>query len=160
VVGGNMELVPRAVTMSLDGHSDGVPLPRLTPAQRREVNYFGVFPNLLLSLHPDYVLTHRLEPLAPARTRIECEWLFPPEALEKPGFDPAYAVEFWDVTNRQDWNAVESVQRGIESRGYRPGTLTSQEDAVYQFVSRVARAYLEGRFDPTPVPSSTVPSAT
>jgi phenylpropionate dioxygenase-like ring-hydroxylating dioxygenase large terminal subunit len=149
-VGGNMDLVSAAVTMSMDGHSDGVPLRKLTPAQLREVSYFGLFPNALLSFHPDYVLTHRLEPLGPARTRIECEWLFPPEALEKPGFDPAYAVEFWDVTNRQDWSAVESVQRGIESRGYRPGTLTSQEDAVYQFVVRVARAYLEGRFDPAP----------
>jgi Rieske 2Fe-2S family protein len=149
-VGGNMDLVSTAVTMSMDGHSDGVPLRKLTPAQLREVNYFGLFPNALLSFHPDYVLTHRLEPLGPARTRIECEWLFPPEALEKPGFDPGYAVEFWDVTNKQDWSAVESVQRGIESRGYRPGTLTSQEDAVYQFVVRVARAYLEGRFEPAP----------
>jgi Rieske 2Fe-2S family protein len=149
-VGGNMDLVPEAVTMSMDGHSDGVALPKLTAGQLREVNYFALFPNFLLSLHPDYVLTHRLEPLAPDRTRIECQWLFPPEALDKPGFSPRYAVEFWDVTNRQDWNAVESVQRGIESRGYRPGTLTSQEDAVYHFVSRVARGYLEGRFDPEP----------
>lgn len=149
-VGGNMDLVPHAVTMSMDGHSDGVPLRGLSASQLREVSYFSLFPNLLLSLHPDYVMTHRMEPLAPNRTRIECQWLFPPDALEKPGFDPHYAVEFWDVTNQQDWHAVESVQRGIESRGYRPGTLASQEDAVYQFVTRVARAYLEGRFDPQP----------
>jgi Rieske 2Fe-2S family protein len=143
-----MDLVPHAVTMSMDGHSDGVPLRGLLAPQLREVAYFSLFPNLLLSLHPDYVMTHRMEPLAPNRTRIECQWLFPPEALEKPGFSPDYAVEFWDVTNQQDWRAVESVQRGIESRGYRPGSLHSQEDAVYQFVTRIARAYLEGRFDP------------
>jgi Rieske 2Fe-2S family protein len=149
-VGGHMDLVPHAVTMSMDGHSDGLPLRGLGPEQLRQVLYFSVFPNLLLSLHPDYVMTHRMEPLSPSRTRIECQWLFPPEALEKPGFDPRYAVEFWDVTNKQDWSAVESVQRGIESRGYRPGTLHSQEDAVYQFVSRVAQAYIDGRFDPIP----------
>jgi phenylpropionate dioxygenase-like ring-hydroxylating dioxygenase large terminal subunit len=149
-VGGSMDLVKDAVTMSLDGHSDGVPIAGLSAAQLREVSYFSLFPNLLLSLHPDYVMTHRMEPLSPSRTRIECQWLFPPEALTKPGFDPRYAVEFWDMTNQQDWHAVESVQRGIESRGYRPGTLHSQEDAVYQFVTRMARAYLEGRFDPEP----------
>jgi Rieske 2Fe-2S family protein len=149
-VGGHMDLVPHAVTMSMDGHSDGVPLRGLSAAQLREVSYFSLFPNLLLSLHPDYVMTHRVDPLAPDRARIECQWLFPPEALEKPGFDPRYAVEFWDVTNQQDWRAVESVQRGIESRGYRPGSLHSQEDAVYQLVTRIARAYLDGRFDPEP----------
>jgi Rieske 2Fe-2S family protein len=147
-VGGPMDLVPEAVTMSMDGHSDGVNLPGLSGRLLREVHYYNVFPNLLVSLHPDYVMTHRMEPLAPGRTRIECQWLFPAEALEKPAFKPDYAVEFWDTTNWQDWRAVESVQRGIESRGYVPGTLTPQEDAVYQFVTRVARGYLEGRFDP------------
>src|SRR5262245_44949382 len=65
VVGGNMELVPGAATMSLDGRSGGVPFAGLSGSQRREVHYFGVFPNLLLSLHPDYVMTHRLDPLGP-----------------------------------------------------------------------------------------------
>jgi Rieske 2Fe-2S family protein len=155
-VGGPMDLVPEAVTMSMDGHSDGVPLRGLKGRLLREVHYYGLFPNLLLSFHPDYVMTHRMEPLAPNRTRIECQWLFPQEALEQQGFKPDYAVEFWDTTNWQDWHAVESVQRGIESRGFVPGTLTSQEDAVYQFVTRVARGYLEGRFEPA-LPAAPLP---
>jgi len=143
-VGGTMDLAEGATTMSLDGQSRGVVLPKLSVEQRRQVHYIGLLPNLLLSLHPDYVMTHRLEPLETSLTRIECQWLFPPEALADPGFDPAYAVEFWDLTNRQDWHAVESVQRGVESRGYRPGTLTPREDAVYAFVTRIAHAYVEG----------------
>ena len=143
-----MELLPHAVTMSMDGKSGGVMLPGLGEALLREVHYYALLPNLLLSLHPDYVMTHRMEPRGPDRTFIECQWLFPVAALEKPGFDPKYAVEFWDATNWQDWRAIESVQRGITSRGYVPGTLTPDEDAVHQFVTRVARAYLEGRFDP------------
>ena len=43
---------------------------------------------------------------------------------------------------------MESVQRGVESRGYVPGTLTPREDAVYHFVTGVARGDLEGRFAP------------
>lgn len=147
-VGGSMDLVPSAVTMSMDGHSDGVTLRGVTGDLLRQVHYYGLLPNVLLSFHPDYVMTHRMEPVAPGRTKIECQWLFPTEALEKPGFSPSYAVEFWDQTNWQDWRAVESVQRGIESRGYRPGTLTPREDAVYQFVTRIARAYVEGSIDP------------
>jgi len=156
-IGGRMDLMPHAVTMSLDGASRGVPLRRLSPEQLRHVDYVGLVPNLFISLHPDYVLTHRLEPLAPDRTLIECHWLFPPEALEKPGFSPDYAFQFWDLTNLQDWRALESVQRGVSSRGYRPGPLTQKEDAVYQFVRRIARAYLDSRFDPSPTPTTQVP---
>ncbi len=143
-VGGLMDLADGAATMSLDGISGGVPISGLTDGELRTVAYVGLFPNLLLSLHPDYVLTHRLEPLAPGRTRVTCEWLFPTEASERDGFDPAYAVAFWDRTNRQDWTACESVQRGIASPHFRPGPLAPKEDAVHRFVTMVARGYLDG----------------
>jgi glycine betaine catabolism A len=157
-VGGRMALMDDAETMSLSGRSDGVMLPGLTPDQQREVVYVGLFPNLLVSAHPDYVLTHRLEPLATGRTRVTCEWLFDPRAAERADFDPAYAVDFWDLTNRQDWRACEAVQRGTANRGYRPGPLSPRESAVYQFLSIVAVGYLGGRVGaPTvsPAPSAT-----
>jgi glycine betaine catabolism A len=136
-VGGCMDLRDEADTMSLDGRSAGRPIEGADP---RRVLYLGLLPNLLLSLHPDYVLTHRLEPLSPGRTRIECSWYFPDE-----GIDPSYAVDFWDRTNRQDWAACESVQRGISSPHFRPGPLAPNEDAVHQFVTTVARGYLGAR---------------
>ncbi|MDT5325672.1 MAG: glycine betaine catabolism, partial [Mycobacterium sp.] len=74
----------------------------------------------LVSLHPDYVMTHRLTPLEPGQTYVECSWAFPKSAIATPGFDPAYAVDFWDLTNRQDWAACESVQRGLSSPHARP----------------------------------------
>ena len=143
-VGGSMELEDRAETMSLDGKSRAPRLPHLEEGQERKIYYFGLFPNLLISVHPDYVLTHRLQPLSPERTAVECEWLFSREAVEAEGFDPSYAREFWDITNRQDWGACEGVQRGVSSRGYRQGPLSPREDAVYQFITMVARGYLEG----------------
>ena len=140
-VGGWMDLRDGMDTMSLDGTSLGVPLRGLDAKGLRTVIYVNIFPNVLLSLHPDYVMTHRLKPLAVNRTMIECTWAFAPEALEKPGFDPGYAVEFWDITNQQDWGACESVQRGLTSEHARPGPLSPDEDAVYQFVTMVARGY-------------------
>ena len=140
-VGGWMELRDGMDTMSLDGRSGGVPLRGLDAGRRRTVEYVNVFPNILISLHPDYVMVHRLLPLAADRTLIECTWAFDPEALERPGFDPGYAVDFWDITNRQDWAACESVQRGLSSPQARPGPLSPDEDGVYQFVTKVARGY-------------------
>ncbi len=140
-VGGWMDLRDGMATMSLDGASHGISLRRLDEKGLRTVIYLNVFPNLLVSLHPDYVMIHRLVPLAADRTRIECTWAFAPESLAQPGFDPGYAVEFWDITNRQDWNACESVQRGLSSPHAVPGPLSPEEDAVYQFVTMVARGY-------------------
>jgi Rieske 2Fe-2S family protein len=143
-----MELLPHAETMSLDGKSLGVPFRKLSGAALREVYYLEVFPNLLLSIHPDYVMTHRLEPLAPGRTHVECAWFFPPEASERPGFDPSYAADFWDLTNRQDWAACEAVQRGVAGRGFRQSPFSDLEKVVHQSMALVARGYLEGGVRP------------
>ncbi len=140
-VGGAMRLADSATTMSLDGRSPVHPLPGLDDEQRRQVLYVQLFPNLLVSLHPDYVLSHRIEPLTATTSRIECQWMFEPSTVGASGFDPTYAVEFWDVTNRQDWAAVESVQRGLDSPQFVPGVFAENEDAVYQFASMMAAAY-------------------
>jgi len=142
--GGTMDLMDHAETMSLTGKSLGVPIPGLDAEQLRQVLYFGYFPNLLLSPHPDYVMTHRIEPLSPSQSRIECEWLFPAQASAREDFDPSYAVDFWDITNQEDWTACEAVARGAASRGYRQGPLSPAEDAVHDFLTMVARGYLGG----------------
>lgn len=141
-VGGTMLLADRAATMSISGASTATVRPRLTGDQRRRVLYINLFPNLLLSVHPDYVMTHRIVALGPASSEVECQWLFAPEDLRREDFDPAESIELWDITNRQDWSAVESVQRGIRSPLYRPSVLAHGEDAVYQFAGMVANAYL------------------
>jgi Rieske 2Fe-2S family protein len=139
-VGGWMELRDGAQTMSLDGRGSGAQIATLTEKERRTVMYAAVLPNLLISLHPDYVMSHQLAPVAVDRTRITCSWAFP---VDQPAdFDPAYAVDFWDLTNRQDWGACESVQRGLATPHYRPGPLAPEEDGVYHFVRLMARTYL------------------
>jgi Rieske 2Fe-2S family protein len=137
-VGGWMDLCEGADTMSFDGRSLGRALEGVDP---RQVLYLGLFPNLLISLHPDYVMTHRLTPLAPDRTQIDCSWYFRPDE-DGASPEPSYAVDFWDRTNRQDWAACESVQRGLSSPHFAPGPLAPNEDAVHQLVTLVARGYL------------------
>ncbi len=134
-VGGSMVLRDGMQTMSVTGESRGRPIPEVSP---RSVEYLGLLPNLLISAHPDYVMAHRLVPREPGRTWVECSWYFPES---DPAVDPSYAVEFWDITNRQDRDACESVQRGLTSPHARPGPFGPGEDAVHQFVTAIARAY-------------------
>jgi Rieske 2Fe-2S family protein len=132
-VGGTMELREHAETMSFDGRSRGAFLPGV---DRRRVLYLALLPDLLLSLHPDYVMAHRLRPTAPDTTHIECSWYVPDGVL-----DATYAVAFWDRTNRQDWAACESVQRGLASPHFQPGPFAPGEDAVHRWVTLVGQAY-------------------
>ena len=146
-VGGSMVLRDGMASMSLDGSLAATPLPGVDPTA---VEYLHLLPNLLVSPHPDYVMAHRLVPLAPDRTWVECSWL----VLAGPdGTVPSAtaAVDFWDITNRQDWNACESVQRGLASPHFVPGPFAPNEDAVAQLVELVGRAYVDGRLTTEPV---------
>jgi len=93
----------------------------------QQVFYYSIFPNMLLSLHPEYVMVHQLWPQSPERTLIICDWLFHPDAFVRPDFNPDDAIEFWDVTNKQDWHVCELSQQGIASRAYKPGPYSSRE---------------------------------
>jgi Rieske 2Fe-2S family protein len=131
--GGAMALRDGFATMSMSGRSELPPIPGLAADDHRKVFYYLVYPNFLLSPHPDYVLTHTIWPLAPTRSRIVCEWLFTREAVAMEGFDPVDVVQFWDLTNRQDWGLCERAQAGALSRGYRPGPYQATEDCVHTF---------------------------
>ena len=131
--GGRMSLRDGVETLSIDGRTRRAILAGLGPDERRQVSYFAVLPNLLLSLHPDYMMTHTLWPRAADRTEVICEWHFQPDAMARSEFDPTDAVQFWDLTNRQDWHVCELTQLGLLSRAYRPGPYSHREDLLYAF---------------------------
>ncbi|HEX4638798.1 MAG TPA: aromatic ring-hydroxylating dioxygenase subunit alpha [Chthoniobacterales bacterium] len=93
----------------------------------QQVFYYSISPNMLLSLHPEYVMLHQLWPQSPERTLIICDWLFHPDAFGAKNFNPQDAIEFWDMTNKQDWHVCELSQQGISSRAYEPGPYSSRE---------------------------------
>jgi Rieske 2Fe-2S family protein len=132
-MGGRMDLRPGVETLSMDGTCPRAFLPELSADDRRRVYYYSIFPNMLLSLHPDYMLTHTLWPQAPDRTINVCEWHFQPAELARDGFDPSDCVDFWDLTNRQDWHVCELSQAGISSPAYVPGPYSNREDLLYAF---------------------------
>ena len=129
-LGGFMRIASdKSLTMS--GNACALPVGNFGNEDFRFVFYYSIFPNMLLSLHPDYAMVHQLEPQSPERTLIFCDWFFNPEAagVTDPGykFDPDDAVEFWDMVNKQDWHVCELSQRGISSRAYEPGPYSARE---------------------------------
>lgn len=132
-LGGRMDLRNGVDTLTLDGRSPWGPLPGLDAGRGRQVYYYAVLPNLLLNLHPDYMLTFALWPRAHEATEIVCEWHFHPDVMARAGFDPSPAVEFWELTNRQDWEVSELAQRGISSPAYAPGPYSNREELLHAF---------------------------
>jgi Rieske 2Fe-2S family protein len=130
-LGGRMDLRDGVQTLSLDGTTSRPCFAGLSPEDRRRVYYYALLPNLLLNLHPDYVLTFTLWPRAADLTDVVCEWHFHPDEVAKRDFDPKGVVLFWDLTNRQDWELSELAQQGISSRGYAPGPYSNREELLH-----------------------------
>ena len=114
-------LADDAESLTVSGRAPAPPFPGLRPEHER--HYYGmvVRPNMLLNLLPDHVIVHTLAPLAPDRSRVTCDWLFAPDAVARPGFDPADTVALFDRVNRQDWEVCESVQASVRSRAFAAG---------------------------------------
>lgn len=130
-LGGRMDLREGVNSLTMDGTTNRCCLPGLSGEDQRHVYYYCLLPNFLLNLHPDYMLTFTLWPRAVDQTEIICEWHFHPDEIRKPGFNPKNAVEFWDITNKQDWELSDMAQRGISSRSYQPGPYSNREELLF-----------------------------
>ncbi|HMP80263.1 MAG TPA: aromatic ring-hydroxylating dioxygenase subunit alpha, partial [Pirellulaceae bacterium] len=133
VLGGPMALAEGVATMSMTGRAIASPMSGLSEEHCRHVYYFTLFPSGFISLHPDYVMVHRLLARNVDRTQVTCEFYVEPDALNHPDFDPSSSIEFWDVTNRQDWHVCELVQRGAQSAAFAPGPMSNLESVVAAF---------------------------
>ena len=127
VLGGYMLISEPNRSMTMTGRACGLPLGELSTDDMRRAYYYTIFPNLMLSIHPDYVVYYMLWPEAVGRTKVVCEWMFHPSSFGREDFNPDDAVEFWDVTNRQDWHITEQSFAGISSRAYEPGPYSPRE---------------------------------
>jgi Rieske 2Fe-2S family protein len=126
-LGGFMPIT-KGHSLTMSGNACALPVGDISAEDFHRVFYYSIFPNMLLSLHPDYVMVHQLWPKSPERTLILCDWFFHPEAFGRENFHPNDAIEFWDMTNRQDWHVCELSQQGIASCAYEPGPYSPQEN--------------------------------
>ena len=130
-LGGFMKINP-GKSLSMSGNACALPIEHDHEQEHdkestQRVFYYSIFPNMLLSMHPEYVMVHQLWPQSPERTLILCDWFFHPDAFTRKDFKPEDAIEFWDMTNKQDWHVCELSQQGVASRAYEPGPYSPRE---------------------------------
>jgi Rieske 2Fe-2S family protein len=131
-LGGFMPIRKNGGSLTMSGNSCALPVSE-NGVDDGLVYYYSIFPNMLLSMHPDYVMVHLIWPQAPDRVRIFCDWYFHPDAFGRDDFNPNDAVAFWDMTNKQDWHVCELSQQGIASRRYQPGPYSPRESIPAAF---------------------------
>jgi len=117
-----------ATTYTMTGTTSRATFAGLTEAERVRHKGELIYPNLMLSVSSDHAAAFLLWPEAVDRTRVECRFLFHPDEMANPGFDPSDAVDFWDLVNRQDWAVCERVQRGMSARVHEFGYYSPMED--------------------------------
>jgi Rieske 2Fe-2S family protein len=138
-LGGYMNLNHEYGSLTISGKACSAPIGSITRENQQRVYYYYIFPNMLLSLHPDYVMYHTLWPQDQGQTKITCEWLFSSQAVQSVEFNPEDAVEFWDMTNLQDWRVCELSQLGVRSRAYSPSPYSTQESLPAAFDRHLLR---------------------
>jgi len=118
-----------AVTFTFTGQTTRAPFPGLD--ENEKVKHKGelIYPNFMISLSMDHVAAFTIFPRDAGHTTVVCDFLFHPDEIARPDFDPTDAVEFWDITNRQDSTVVAGVQRGMNSRRFTHGYYAPMESA-------------------------------
>jgi phenylpropionate dioxygenase-like ring-hydroxylating dioxygenase large terminal subunit len=134
-----------AWTFTHSGTSARAPFPGLSDDERVRHKGELIYPNFLISLSADHVAAFTVWPRSAEHTTIDCDFLFHPAEIAKPGFDPSDAVDFWDLVNRQDWAICEGVQRGMRSRVFDSGFYAPMES-----FSLDIRRYVGERLGMTP----------
>lgn len=140
VIGGFMDLAKEGGSMTVTGEAAAAPI--CGPGDRQRIYYYSIFPNMLLTPHPDFVMFHHITALGPEKIVNECYWLFRPEVINDPKGQAGInsAVEFWDLTNRQDWMVCEQMQIGTRSKRFDRGYYSGREDILHQLDEEVLKA--------------------
>ena len=125
-LGGYMEITEGHESVTITGRRCGVTLGELSEQDQRRAYYYSFWPNMMLSLHPDYANWYTVWPITPERSLVICEWMVHPATLGS-GYDPAGAVELWHMVNAEDWHICEMSHAGVSSRAYRPGPYSPRE---------------------------------
>ncbi len=119
-VGHGARFGPDVKGFTVDGSEGVTRIPTIPPERDRRYFAITIKPQVFVNLVPDHVIWHRMYPLAPDRTLVECDWLYLPEVVAA-GTDLSRSVELFDRVNRQDFAACERCQPGMSSRLYANG---------------------------------------
>jgi Rieske 2Fe-2S family protein len=125
---------------TVDGSEGLEKIPGVTDDQDRRYYAVTIRPNVFVNLVPDHVIFHRMFPLGPDRTIVECDWLYLPEVVAS-GVDLEKSIKLFDVVNQQDFEACELCQSVTDSKKYKHGgVLVPSEHHIAEFQNWTAEA--------------------
>ncbi|SFE80444.1 aromatic ring-hydroxylating oxygenase subunit alpha [Alteribacillus iranensis] len=137
---GAMELKAGFDRVNIDGKAYRPTFTELTEEDKRKIAYLHIFPHSYICMASDYVFIAAMWPISPEKTMVKGYWLFDPEVLASEDAYIQDAVDFWDITSKEDWEASELVQQGNQSQVYKSGgVLTPLDWRVANF-----KKYVEG----------------
>jgi choline monooxygenase len=139
----------------------GTQLPRLAtwPAERAHVaEYPALYPNVLLGFHADHAFAVLLNPLSAERTREELRIYYVSQGAASDTYAACRAstLSAWGSVFGEDVFAVEGMQQGRASPGYRGGVFSPVMDVpTHHFHCWVAQKLAE---DASPAAPEAAPS--
>jgi glycine betaine catabolism A len=119
-VGHGAEFGDDVLGFTVDGSEGLDKLPGVDDDHDRRYYAITVRPTVFVNLVPDHVIIHRMFPMAPDHTIVECDWLYLPAVVES-GKDVSASVELFHRVNQQDFDACERCQPAMSSKIYATG---------------------------------------
>jgi Rieske 2Fe-2S family protein len=133
---GGVAIVEGGTSLTRNGKSALPVMPGFDRHESTSIYSIYVFPNMFLDISPTNTLATCLHPRGPGQTTVVSEYLFRPEVVDEPGFDPSEIVEFNELVNRQDFAVCERVQRGVGSRAFTHGIYAAKDELPFAFSRR------------------------
>jgi len=89
---------------------------------------WGIGPLTYMLNYSDHVVAYVVAPLDATHSNCTVYWMVRDDAVEGRDYDLEELTWLWDVTTRSDKAIIVNNWRGVNSRYYRPGPLSSMEN--------------------------------
>jgi phenylpropionate dioxygenase-like ring-hydroxylating dioxygenase large terminal subunit len=130
---GGMAIVDGGDSFTRTGRSDLPVLPGLDAHDETSLYGCTVYPNMFIDVTGTGAISTILLPREAGHTTVVTEYLFRPEVIAGPAFDPSEVVEFVELVAHQDYVVCERVQRGVRSRAFTHGVLAEKDALLDSF---------------------------
>lgn len=91
-------------------------------------------PTMFSLMYCDHVVIYRFTPVDLLRSNCDITWLVRGDAVEGQDYHKDKLTWLWDVTTHADKRIIETNARGVMSRQYAPGPLSSMESFLWTFL--------------------------
>jgi len=133
---GGVALADGGTSFTATGRSSIPVMPGLDEHDQTSLYGCTVYPNMFIDVTGTGAISTILLPRDPGHTTVVTEYLFRPEAIADPGFDPSEIVDFVELVAHQDYVVCERVQRGVRSRAFTHGVLAEKDSLLESFNER------------------------